>query len=83
MKDFPVHFLLSHQLLPYSPSRDTYTLDDADTNLSHEHKEKQHEVEGAVIPKQKEANKHLNLHSPKAMFHTVFLKVASYFCICY
>lgn len=32
----------------YSPSWDAYALDDADANLGHEHKEEQHEVEGAV-----------------------------------
>lgn len=39
--------------LPYSPSRDTYTLDDADANLGHEHKKEQHEVEGTVTPRGK------------------------------
>lgn len=40
-------------LLPYSPSRDAYALDDADANLCHEHKKELHEVEGAVTPKKK------------------------------
>lgn len=43
--------------VPYSPSRDTYTLDDADANLGHEHKKEQHEVEGAVTPREREKRK--------------------------
>lgn len=35
---------------PYSPARDADALDDTDANLSHEHKEKDHEVEGTVAP---------------------------------
>lgn len=35
---------------PYSPARDADALDDTDANLSHEHKEEDHEVEGTVAP---------------------------------
>lgn len=44
-----MHFI--HWLLPHSPSRDANALDDADTNLGHEHKKELHEVKGAVTPK--------------------------------
>lgn len=37
-------------VLPYSPSWDAYALDDTNPNLSHEHKEEDHEVERAVTP---------------------------------
>lgn len=36
---------------PYSPSWDANALNDADSNLCHEHKEEHHKVEGAVGPK--------------------------------
>lgn len=35
---------------PYSPARDADALDDTDADLSHEHKEEDHEVEGTVAP---------------------------------
>lgn len=64
-------------LLPHSPSRDAYTLDDTDTNLGHEHKKEHHEVEGAITPRKKKIKKNikkqLKIHkiyySTRKMYH--------------
>lgn len=49
---------------PYSPSRNADALDDTDTNLSHEHKKEDHEVEGTVAPLgKKDTNKTSKNHA--------------------
>lgn len=49
--------IVGERLSPNSPSWDADALNDADTDLSHEHKEEHHKVEGAVTPEEKKNKK--------------------------